>query len=72
MSKLFTKSDGGRVVLENVNETTNAVFSLKSANITKDRGTYVCSASNAWGKSLTNTTFAVRVKGKFVLYNFTV
>lgn len=42
----------------------NNVLSIKSANISIDRGTYTCIAKSDMGYSPSNMTFYVRIKSK--------
>ncbi|XKL64587.1 hypothetical protein PGB90_004673 [Kerria lacca] len=63
-NKTYTESEG-RIILSSINNTMNNVLSIKSANISIDRGTYTCIAKSDMGYSPSNMTFYVRIKSKY-------
>ncbi|KAK7601839.1 hypothetical protein V9T40_009280 [Parthenolecanium corni] len=70
LKKNYSQSEG-RIILSNVNSSTNAMLLITSVNMSLDRGKYECVVESAVGPSPTNTTFMVRIKSKYaVLWPF--
>lgn len=67
LKKNYSQSEG-RIILSNVNSSTNAMLLITSANMSLDRGKYECVVESAVGPSPTNTTFMVRIKSEQQLF----